>query len=642
MEKYFITTAIAYTSKTPHIGNVYEAVFTDALARYKRQRGFDVYFLTGTDEHGQKIQKQAEDEGKTPQELVDGVAGSVRAIWDRMNVSYDQFIRTTDPKHKLVVQKLFRRLFDKGDIYKGQYTGLYCLPCEGFYTETQVEDAGGVCPSCGATVQKTEEEAYFFKLSNYTDRLRAHIEQNPEFITPELRRNEMVKNFLDAGLTDLCVSRTSFTWGVPVDFDPGHVVYVWIDALSNYITALGYDFDKPDPLFTKYWPADVHIIGKDILRFHTIYWPIFLMALDIPLPRQVFGHPWLLMGADKMSKSRGNVVYAQDLADEFGVDAVRYYMLREMPYASDGSFTRAQFIGRLNSDLANDLGNLLSRTVAMVEKYFGGTLPPERVSGDFDEALMETAREVEARFAENMDRFQTAAALSEVWRLIGRANKYIDETLPWVLAKDEKDRARLGTVLFHLCDVLRRVAYLITPLLPETGPEILRQVGPEGGSVTRGAVMFPRVEEEKADEDVAKDKAKADKKAVKAAEKTAKKAEEAKPEEKATTDPIDIGHFAAVDIRVARVLSCESVPKSDKLLCFQLDTGTQRQVVSGIAEAYKPEELIGRHLLCVTNLKPVKLRGVESHGMLLTCETEDGVFRLIDAPEGMPPGAKVR
>ena len=510
MEKFYITTAITYTSKKPHIGNTYEIILTDAIARFKKQMGYDVYFLTGTDEHGQKIQQVAEEAGVTPKEYVDGIAGEIKTIWDMMNCKYDKFIRTTDDYHVKVVQKIFKKLYDQGDIYKGEYEGLYCVPCESFFTETQLVD--GCCPDCGRPVEKTKEEAYFFKMSKYQDKLMQYIEDHPDFIVPESRKKEMVNNFLKPGLQDLCVSRTSFTWGVPVEFDPGHVIYVWIDALSNYITALGYDPDGSGELYSKYWPANVHVIGKDILRFHTIYWPIMLMALGEPLPKQIFGHPWLLFGEDKMSKSKGNVIYADDLAKRFGVDAVRHYLLSEMPYAQDGTITYENFISRYNSELANTLGNLVNRTVAMVHKYFGGEILQPGETEPVDVELVQTAQETVANTIEKMNGFRAAEAIGEIWNLVRRSNKYIDETMPWALAKEEAQKPRLQTVLYHLVEAIRIIGVLLGSLMPETSEKILAQIGAEevsfdsiqtfgktkvGSRVGEAAVLFERLDEKK-------------------------------------------------------------------------------------------------------------------------------------------------
>ncbi len=645
-EKFYITTAIAYTSLKPHVGNTYEAVLTDAVARYHRLKGDEVYFLTGTDEHGQKIEDCARAAGISPKEWVDGVSSQIRGIWDRMNASYDQFIRTTDPRHEKVVQKIFKKLYDQGDIYKGKYEGWYCKPCESFLTETQVVD--GKCPDCGAPVQRAEEEAYFLKLSNYTDRLMRHIEENPGFIQPESRKNEIVNNFLKPGLQDLCVSRSSFSWGIPVDFDPKHVIYVWIDALSNYITALGYDPDGSSPLFAKFWPADVHVIGKDILRFHTIYWPIMLMALGLPLPKQIFGHPWMLFGKDKMSKSKGNVIYADDLADWFGTDAVRYYMLSEMPFAADGTITYGTVIARYNSDLANTLGNLVKRSVDMCGKYFGGKLPlpgecrPDEVLEDATRDLEECALKARDAAAKYMDALRVADALDAVMGLARRANKYIDETAPWLLARDAQKQDWLLCVLSHLLEAIRFVAVLLRPFLPETADKIFSQLHmPAGDFASLSAfacheaetgpsqVLFARIDEAKKLAEIEA-----------ANEKKAAPPKQAQPD---TAPEITVEDFQKVSLRVAKILACEKVEKSDKLYRIELDdgSGTKRQIVSGIALWYTPEELTGRKIVVVANLKPAKLRGVESNGMLLAADVGDraGVLFVDDS---IPAGAKIR
>ena len=641
---YYISTAIAYTSAKPHIGNTYEVVLADAIARYKRQEGYDVYFQTGTDEHGQKIQQKAEAAGITPQEHVDNVAGQIKDIWDLMNTTYDRFVRTSDPEHKTKVQKIFKRLYEQGDIYKGKYTGKYCTPCESFWTESQLVE--GKCPDCGRECVDAEEEAYFFKMSKYADRLMEHIESHPEFIQPESRKNEMINNFLKPGLQDLCVSRTSFTWGVQVDFDPNHVVYVWLDALSNYITFCGYDPDgNHEPHYKKFWPADLHLIGKDIVRFHTIYWPIFLMALGEELPKQVFGHPWLLVKGDKMSKSLGNVIYADDLVELFGVDAVRYFVLHEMPFAADGIMTY-----ELISELANSLGNLVNRTVAMDNKYFGGKIMEPNTPDALDEELKAVALAMPGKVQAKMNELKVADAIDEIFVLLRRANKYIDETAPWALAKNEEDHARLGTVLYNLLESIRFAAVALEPFLPETSARILAQLNCEnggleslntfgvlatGGNVGAGEILFARLDMEK-----------------KLAEIDAFNAEKAKAAlppleiEPYAEENVDFDTFCKSDFRAVKVKDCVNVKKSDKLLQFTLDdgTGTDRQILSGIAKYYKPEDLIGKTLVAITNLPPRKMMGKDSCGMLLSAvHTEKGEekLNLIMIDDSIPAGAKL-
>ncbi len=619
-EKFYITTAIAYTSKTPHIGNTYEIILTDAIARFNRFIGKDVFFLTGTDEHGQKIQEIAEKTGITPQEHVDKIAGEIKEIADMLNISYDKFIRTTDDYHEKAVQKIFKKLYDQGDIYKSEYEGWYCTPCESFWTETQLKD--GCCPDCGRPVQKTKEEAYFFKMSKYQDRLMEYIETHPEFIQPESRKNEMVNNFLKPGLQDLCVSRTSFTWGIPVECDPKHVIYVWIDALSNYITALGYTPDKKGELYNKYWPADVHVIGKDILRFHTIYWPIMLMALGEPLPKQVFGHPWMLFGDEKMSKSRGNVIYAQDLVRHFGVDAVRYYSLHEMPFAQDGTITYDVFISRFNSDLANKLGNLVNRTVAMINKYFDGIIQPGDTAGEFDDDLKAAATGAIDKIAEKMKALRVADSIDEIWGVADRANKYIDETTPWILAKDEAQKRRLGTVLYNLAETIRIIAALLSSYMPETSKKIAGQINADdiscesvktfgilkaGTKVGAAEPLFARIDAEK-----------------KIAELDAEREKEEEIAIAPYKDYIEFDEWEKLDIRVGKVLECETVPKSKKLLRFTLEVGSEkRQILSGISQFHNPDELIGKNVIFIANLKPRKMMGLESCGMILSAEFDD-------------------
>lgn len=626
-KKFYMTTAIAYTSGKPHIGNTYEFVLADAIARYKRSKGYDVWFQTGTDEHGQKIELKAQEAGKTPKEFVDEVAASVKAIADMMNTSYDHFIRTTDDYHEKQVQKIFKKLYEKGDIYKGYYEGMYCTPCESFFTESQLVD--GKCPDCGREVQPAKEEAYFFKMSKYADRLIEHINTHPEFIQPVSRKNEMMNNFLLPGLQDLCVSRTSFKWGIPVDFDPKHVTYVWLDALTNYITGIGYDCDgEGTEQFNKNWPADLHLIGKDIIRFHTIYWPIFLMALDLPLPKQVFGHPWLLQGDGKMSKSKGNVIYADELVDMFGVDAVRYFLLHEMPFENDGVITWELMVERVNSDLANTLGNLVNRTISMTNKYFGGTVTDKGVTAEVDAELKAVADGVLAAVDAKMENLRVADAITEIFNLFKRCNKYIDETMPWALAKDEAQKDRLETVLFNLIDSIEKGAKVLSSFLPETAEKILRQTN--GGVVTdKPEILFARLD----------------------VEEVLKKVEELHPTvEEVEEDGIDIEpkeeitfeDFEKMQFQVGEIIACEEVKKSKKLLCSQVKIGSQvKQIVSGIKAHYTPEEMVGKKVMVLVNLKPAKLAGVLSEGMLLCAEDADGNLALMTPEKEMPAGAEI-
>ena len=645
---YYITTAIAYTSGKPHIGNCYEIVLADSIARYKRAQGRDVFFQTGTDEHGQKIEQKAQEAGMTPKEFVDQVAGTVKGLWDLLNTSYDKFIRTTDPDHEAQVQKIFKKLYDQGDIYKGYYEGLYCTPCESFFTESQLVD--GKCPDCGRPVQPAKEEAYFFRMSKYADRLIEHINTHPDFIQPVSRKNEMMNNFLLPGLQDLCVSRTSFKWGIPVDFDPKHVVYVWLDALTNYITGIGYDADgNSSDQYKKYWPADLHLIGKDIIRFHTIYWPIFLMALGEPLPRQIFGHPWLLQGDGKMSKSKGNVLYADTLVDFFGVDAVRYFVLHEMPFENDGVISWELMVERVNSDLANTLGNLVNRTIAMSNKYFGGVVTDTGVSEPVDEDLKRTVLETVSKVDEKMEKLRVADALTEIFNLFKRCNKYIDETMPWALAKDEAKKDRLSTVLYNLVEGICIGASLLESFLPETAEKIVAQLStqirpleqldvfgryPSGNQVTeKPEILFARLDLEKVMERVNQ---------LFPAHEEEKKEEEpvvdlpAKPE-------IDIEEFGKLQFQVGEIIACEAVKKSKKLLCSQVKVGSQvRQIVSGIKGHYSPEEMVGKKVMVVTNLKPAKLAGVLSEGMILCAEDAEGNLSLMVPEKEMPAGAEIR
>ncbi|MDY5988052.1 MAG: methionine--tRNA ligase [Coprococcus catus] len=650
---YYITTAIAYTSGKPHIGNTYEIVLADSIARFKRMQGYDVRFQTGTDEHGQKIEIKAGEAGITPKQFVDNVSGQIKEIWDLMNTSYDKFIRTTDEYHEKQVQKIFKKLHDQGDIYKGYYEGKYCTPCESFFTESQLVD--GKCPDCGREVIDAKEEAYFFKLSKYADRLIDYINTHPEFIQPESRKNEMMNNFLLPGLQDLCVSRTSFKWGIPVDFDDKHVVYVWIDALSNYITGLGYDVDgNSDELYKKYWPADLHLIGKDIIRFHTIYWPIMLMALDLPLPKQVFGHPWLLVGDGKMSKSKGNVIYADDLVNYFGVDAVRYFVLHEMPFDNDGSITWELMVERMNSDLANILGNLVNRTISMNNKYFGGVISNPGVNEPVDDDMKAVALAMHEKVDAKMEKLRVADAITEVFTLLRRCNKYIDETEPWKLAKDETKQDRLATVLYNLMEGIRMAAVALAAYLPDTSARILDMLGTQerdylkldqfglletGGKVVeKPEILFARVDIKELMEKVEADKAAN-------AQSAAAPAEEAETEEGIDIEPkaeITFDDFEKLQFQVGEIIACEAVKKSKKLLCSQVKIGNQvRQIVSGIRKHYSPEEMVGKKVMVVTNLKPATLAGVKSEGMILCAEDADGNLSLMVPEKKMPAGAEI-
>ena len=653
--KYYITTAIAYTSGKPHIGNTYEIVLADSIARFKRQQGYDVFFQTGTDEHGQKIELKAEEAGITPKEFVDNVSTEIKRIWDLMNTSYDKFIRTTDADHEAQVQKIFKKLYDQGDIYKGYYEGLYCTPCESFFTESQLVD--GKCPDCGRPVTPAKEEAYFFKMSKYAPRLIDYINTHPEFIQPVSRKNEMMNTFLLPGLQDLCVSRTSFTWGIPVSFDPKHVTYVWLDALTNYITGIGYDCDgNSSEQFNKLWPADLHLIGKDIIRFHTIYWPIFLMALDLPLPKQVFGHPWLLQGDGKMSKSKGNVIYADDLVDLFGVDAVRYFVLHEMPFENDGVITWELLVERMNSDLANTLGNLVNRTISMSNKYFGGVVTKTGAAEEVDDDLKAVVTATKAKVAAKMEELRVADAMTEIFGLFKRCNKYIDETMPWALAKDEAKKDRLEEVLYNLVESITIGACLLESFMPETTEKILAQLNAEkrsyeeldqfglytsGNQVTdQPQILFQRLDVKEVMEKVEVIQAK-QKAAMAAAKEEEEKAEEAvvdvEPKEEITFED-----FGKMQFQVGEIISCEPVKKSKKLLCFQVKVGSQtRQIVSGIKAYYKPEDTIGMKVMVLTNLKPAKLAGMMSEGMLLCAEDAEGNVCLMTPEKAMPAGAEI-
>ena len=672
---YYISTAIAYTSGKPHIGNTYEIVLADAIARYKREQGYDVYFQTGTDEHGQKIELKAKDAGVTPKEFVDQVAGEIRRIWDLMDTSYDKFIRTTDSYHEKQVQKIFKKLYDQGDIYKGYYEGLYCTPCESFWTPSQVVD--GKCPDCGRPVQPAKEEAYFFRMSKYAQKLIDYINEHPEFIQPVSRKNEMMNNFLLPGLQDLCVSRTSFTWGIPVEFDPKHVTYVWLDALTNYITGIGYNCDgESDPKFEKYWPADLHLIGKDIIRFHTIYWPIFLMALGLPLPKQVFGHPWLLQGDGKMSKSKGNVLYADTLVDFFGVDAVRYFVLHEMPFENDGVITWELMVERMNSDLANILGNLVNRTVSMTNKYFGGIVENRNVCEEVDEDLKKVVLETVAKTDEKMNRLRVADAISEIFNIFRRSNKYIDETMPWTLAKDEAKKDRLATVLYNLTESIAIGASLLYSFMPSTSEKILAQLGTEKRSlkemdtfglypngnrvVEKPEILFARMDIKEVLEKVEAMKAQ---ESAKSGAPEANAAGASQEADKAAQDGAESGSgngaedgmdvekkpeityddFSKLQFQIGEIVKCEEVPKSKKLLCSQVKIGSEtRQILSGIKAWYKPEDMVGRRVMVVTNLKPAKLAGMMSEGMILCAEDDEGNLSLMVPEKKIKSGSEVR
>ena len=648
-EKFYITTAIAYTSRKPHIGNTYDIVLADMIARYKRMRGFDVYFMTGSDEHGQKIEECANAMGVSPKEYVDGVAGQIKDVWNSMNTSYDKFIRTTDADHERVIQKIFKKLYEQGDIYKGAYEGKYCVACESFYTPSQLVD--GKCPDCGKDVIDSKEEAYFLRLSKYQDKLLEYYESNPDFFKPESRKAEMVNNFIKPGLADLCVSRTSFKWGIPVDFDDRHVVYVWVDALSNYITGIGYDPDGSSDMYKKYWPADLHVIGKDIVRFHTIYWPIILMALGEPLPKQVLGHPWVLFGEDKMSKSKGNVIYADELAEKFGTDAVRYYLLSEIPFAQDGNITNESFITRYNTDLANTLGNLVNRSIAMTNKYFGGKVSKGAPENEFDNDLIATANATVEKYYTLMDKYYNAEAVSAVMDLARRCNKYIDETMPWALAKDESKKRYLETVLYNLLDAIRMLGVMLAPILPESAEKIAAQLGTDCKADVFGAIdnysvgeatpLFARIDTEKVLAELAKE-IEAKMAAAKAENEKTAAANAAKAENLVTLEKIAIDDFAKVELRTAKVIACEPVAKSKKLLKITLDDGSgkERTVASGIAKWYTPEDLIGHTVIIVANLKPATLCGVESNGMILAADVgEDAKVIFAD---GIPAGSKIR